>query len=227
MAKHSILSCQSLGLFAAIVALAGITNVSAQTVYLTFSGGSGTPFVVTWSSPITYTLTSTSANSGVNPYFVFKGITNINSAVPVDTVGAIPGGGPTYTSTGSGSGDGTQTINSFYTTSAHGVITANDLVFRATLDTTNSILTSGDAITLTAGHLQNSTNYFGTMPTSGYYETFITDASYQPNLGAGSAVPEPSTYAAIAGAAMLGFAGWSRRRRRQAAVATAATPPTT
>jgi hypothetical protein len=183
----------------------------AQTVYLTFSGGSGSPFVVTWSTPITFTLTSTTTNSGVNPYFVFQNIANISSAVPVDTVGAIPGGGPTYTSTGAGSTDGTQTINSFYTTSAWGVVGNNDLVFRATNDTANTFLTAGDVITLSAGHLQNSTPYSGIMPTSGYYNAFITDASYQPNLGNASAIPEPSTYAAMAGAAMLGLAVWRRR----------------
>lgn len=45
----------------------------------------------------------------------------------------------------------------------------------------------------------------GTMLNAGYGGTGIT-------LNA-SAIPEPSTYAAIAGAAMLGFAVWSRRRR--------------
>lgn len=185
----------------------------AQSVYLTFSGGSGTPVVITWSTPIVYTLTATTANSGVNPYFVFQSITNISTAVPVDTVGNIPGGGPTYTSTGAGSGDGTQTINSFYTTSPHGVVAANDLVFRATLDTTNTLLTAGDVISLSAGHLQSTNTYSGIMPTSGFYNTFITDAAYGGNLGAGSAIPEPSTYAAIAGAAALGLALWHRRRR--------------
>lgn len=45
----------------------------------------------------------------------------------------------------------------------------------------------------------------GTMLTTGYGQEGIT-------IGA-SAIPEPSTYAAIAGAAMLGLAVWSRRRR--------------
>jgi hypothetical protein len=194
-------------------------RVAAQTVYLTFSGGGGSPFVVTWSTPITFTLTSSTSNSGVNPYFVFHSIPNIGSAVPVDTVGAIPGGGPTYTSTGAGSTDGTQTINSFYTTSPHGVVGATDLVFRATADTANTFLTAGDVITLSAGHLQNNTPYSGTMPASGYYSAFITDASYQTNLGSGSAIPEPSTYAALLGVGALGFVVW-RRRRAHCAVAT-------
>jgi len=200
-------------LLLAVAAIAGASKIEAQSVYLTFSGGGGTPFVVSWSAPITYTLTSTTANSGVNPYFDFQAIPNIDTAVPVDTVAPIPGGGPTYTSTGAGSGDGTQTINSFYTTSAFGVVAADDLVFRATADTAATLLTSGDVITLTAGSLQNSTPYNGPMPVSGYYNTFITDASYQPDLGSGvSAIPEPSTYAALVGLGALGLAVVNRRK---------------
>ena len=59
---------------------------------------------------------------------------------------------------------------------------------------------------------------YSSLPASGSYNTFITAGAdtFSGNLGAGSAVPEPSTYAAIAGAAMLGFAGWHRRRRAPA-----------
>jgi len=50
------------------------------------------------------------------------------------------------------------------------------------------------------------------MPVSGYYNTFITDASYQTNLGSGtSAVPEPSTYAMILGLATMGYVVLRRR----------------
>jgi len=196
-----------------MAALAFISKMDAQTVYLDFSGGGGSPFVVTWSAPITYTLTESTSNSGVNPYFDFQAIANIGTAVPVDTVAPIPGGGPTYTSTGVGSGDGLQSINSFYTTSAFGVVSTDDLVFRATADTANTLLTAGDVITLSAGSLHNSTPYNGVMPVSGYYNTFITDASYHNDLGSGvSAIPETSTYAFWAGLGALGLA-WARRRK--------------
>jgi len=36
-------------------------------------------------------------------------------------------------------------------------------------------------------------------------------------VGSMSAIPEPSTYAAIAGGAMLGLAVWQRRRKQSAA----------
>lgn len=199
--------------------LLGLSNAEAQSVYLTFTGGGGTPVVVSWSTQIVYTLSVTTTNGGVNPYFVFDAIPNIASAVPVDTVATFSGA-PTYSSTGVGAGDGTQTINSFYTVSPHGQVSADDLVFRATLDTAPTLLTAGDVITLSAGSLHNSNNYSGVMPTNGFYNTFIVDASYLTNLGTGTAVPEPSTYALFAGAAMLGAALW-RRRRQRAAAATA------
>ncbi len=57
------------------------------------------------------------------------------------------------------------------------------------------------------------------MPVSGYYNTFITDASYQTDLGSGvSAIPETSTYAAWAGLAALGLA-WARRPKAAASQA--------
>jgi len=203
-----------------MAALAFISKMDAQTVYLNFSGGGGSPFVVTWSAPITYRLTESTSNSGVNPYFDFQAIANIGTAVPVDTVAPIPGGGPTYTSTGAGSGDGLQTINSFYVSPiVHGVVSTDDLVFRATADTAATFLTVGDVITLSAGSLHNSTPYNGVMPVSGYYNTFITDASYQTDLGSGvSAIPETSTYAAWAGLAALGLA-WARRPKAAASQA--------
>jgi hypothetical protein len=205
-------SCKASALLFALVVLVGSAKVGAQSVLLTFSGGGGSPFVISWSTPIVYTLTTSTSNFGINPYFDFQGIPNIHIAVPNDTVGPIPGGGPTYTSTGAGSGDGTQTINSYYTVAPFGLVGSNDLVFRATNDTANTLLTSGDIITLTAGSLTNNNLYSGIMPVSGYYNTFITDASYQTNLGSGtSAVPEPSTYAMILGLATMGYVVLRRR----------------
>ncbi|WP_221032826.1 PEP-CTERM sorting domain-containing protein [Actomonas aquatica] len=52
-----------------------------------------------------------------------------------------------------------------------------------------------------------------------YFDDVLVAQSFE---GALSAVPEPSTYAAIAGAAMLGFAVYRRRRQQRNSVAAAA-----
>ena len=125
-----------------------------------------------------------------------------------------------YASTGAGSTDGTQTINTFAAPNTLNSVTSGDVVFYATGDTALTYLTSGDVITLSAGYLSytgspnTSAGYLGSLPANGYYNTFITDGSntYASNLGSGSAVPEPSTYAMFAGMGVLGFAVWRRRR---------------
>ena len=204
------------GLVVCLLIAGAVTGVAkaSPSVFLTFSGGGGVaPVTVSWSAPITYTLNFTS--TGYNPFFVFQSIPNIQTAFPVQAF--IAGAGPTYTSTGAGSGDGTQTANYINGTGVtwHAVA-ANDFVFSSTTDTAPTYLTSGDVITLSAGSLVYSAPsngaYSGTMPTSGYYNTIVVDASYN-NLGSGvSSVPEPSTYACFAGVAALSLAVIRRRK---------------
>jgi len=198
----------------------GLTSARAQAVYLTFSGGNGSEVVITWSSPITYTLTSTSW--ATKPIFVFQAIPNSQSIFQVQA--AVGGTRPTYTSTGVGSADGTQTINHFKAPNSFNSVTAGDVVFFALDDTTTTALTAGDVITLSAGSLRydgtsgTSIGYAGALPANGSYTTFITAGpdTFDGNLGSGvSAIPEPSTYAAIAGLGMLGFAAWRRRSQRR------------
>jgi hypothetical protein len=207
-------------LLIALGSLVGLTRAQAQ-VFLTFSGGNGSEVAITWSSPIVYTLTGSTGISGKNPVFVFQAIAN--SQTIFQTSGAVGGAAITYSSTGAGSTDGTQTIDTLAAPNTFNSVTAGDVVFFAVADTANTLLTAGDVITLSAGSLRytgapnSSASYNGVLPANGLYNTFITDGSntYAANLGSGSAIPEPSTYAAIAGAAMLGLATWRRRRSKQ------------
>jgi len=216
-------------LFILIGSLAITAKTNAQ-VFLTFSGGNGSEVAITWSTPISYTLTASTGVSAKNPTFVFQSVTNSQSIF--QTQGAVGGTAPTYTSTGAGSTDGTQTINTFFGSNfTFNTVRPSDVVFYATNDTANTFLTAGDVFTLSAGSLRytgspnSSASYTGALPVNGFYNTFIADGNntYLSNLGSGSAIPEPSTYAAIAGAAMLGMAVWQRRRKQKPAPTLAAT----
>ena len=224
MIPSSPLRSKATALLVLIGSLVATASLNAQ-VYLTFTGGGGTaPVTVSWSTPITYTLAFDSPNfPAVNPYFVFQNVANSQTAFPVQA--SVGGVAPTYVGSGTGSNDGLQTITTFYggisLAGAQNAVHANDLVFFSSSDTAATHLTAGDVITLSAGSLvysfPSNGSYSGTMPTSGFYNSFVVDPAYA-NLGATgvSAIPEPSTYAAIAGAAMLGLAVWQRRRGQRA-----------
>ena len=207
------------GLSILVFALAGASAARAQ-VYLSFTGGNGSEVVITWTSPIVYTLQSNTAISSLNPTFVFQAVSNSQTIFP--TAGAVGGIAPTYTSTGAGLTDGLQTINTFSTPTTFNAVSSGDVVFYATNDTANTFLTAGDVFTLSAGSLQytgapnTSATYLGALPSNGFYNTFIVDGSstYLTNLGNGSAVPEPSAYALLTGLGALGLV--MRRRRRHA-----------
>lgn len=202
--------------------LAGVGSAQAQ-VYLTFSGGNNTGQVtISWSEPIVYTVTSTSVISGVNPIFVFRGIPDLQAIFP--TQAPVGPGAPTYTSTGAGATDGVQTVNRLTAPNTFNSVMSGDLVFFSNTDTAPTILTAGDVITLSPGSLSydgsptSNSGYSAPLPANGYYNTFLTDGAdtYFSALGAGVAaapVPEPSTYAVLAGTAALGVAMWRRRAR--------------
>lgn len=194
------------GLLTVALFLSAFAGALAQTVFLQFSGGSGTPLLITWTTPITYTITGTPNPGTKDPYFVFNEVGNVFSGTQYSAPIFITAGAPTYTGV-----DGTFLINNVSSGENHNEITPNDIKFRNVPDAGVTFLTFGQEFTLSAGTLTTTINYSGAMPVDGFYSTFIVDASYG-YLGAGAAIPEPSTYAAFAGALVLGFAMWRRRR---------------
>ncbi len=191
--------------------LAGVAGAFAQNVFLQFSGGSGTPLVISWTTPITYTVTGTPNPGTKDPYFVFNEVGNVYSGSQFSAPIFITTGSPTYTGV-----DGTFLINNISSGENFNAITPNDIKFRNVPDAGVTFLTFGQTFELTAGTLTTTVNYFGTLPVDGLYSTFIVDASYS-YLGAGSAIPEPSTYAALLGVCGLFATFWLRRGKAGAA----------
>lgn len=201
------------GCLTALLLLAGVVGAFAQNVFLQFSGGSGTPLVISWTTPITYTITGTPNPGTKDPYFVFNEVGNVYSNTQYSAPIFITAGAPTYTGV-----DGTFQINNISSGENHNEITPNDIKFRNVPDAGTTFLTFGQTFELTAGTMTTTVNYSGVMPVDGFYSTFIVDASYG-YLGAGAAIPEPSTYAALLGGCGLFVTLWLRRRKERVAIA--------
>ena len=108
-----------------------------------------------------------------------------------------------------------------------------DLTLQLSWNATTNLLTAGystDGINFTTGQTFNlagaEAGYADPYNQKFGIELFVRSAAGAGGVGSGvsfdnmsvsvSAVPEPSTYAAIAGGLMLGFAAWKRRRQQQA-----------
>ncbi|MCB1104267.1 MAG: PEP-CTERM sorting domain-containing protein [Opitutaceae bacterium] len=100
-----------------------------------------------------------------------------------------------------------------------------DITLRFDWDASNQILSSSYAIdgTTFTSLASYAVGGWSTAPTDGFVMGIWAQSSIAAEITSGqlyadnfavSAVPEPSTYAAIAGALMLGFAAWKRRGKR-------------
>ena len=184
-------------LLAAAVGLAALAFAApaakAQTANLTFSGGLGTPLVLTLTNPVTYTVTA--AYNGVlifdlqnlGPTSLRQMSFNGSIAFSVNGGAASP-----ITNGNSGNSGGSLSVNDGY-------------LYNFSVQ---SALVAGDTITLGSGTLTSTTNDANARPADGSYQTFL--------LGSGtriSAAPEPETWAMLAvGGAVLVL--WRVRRTR-------------
>lgn len=161
----------------ALVAAAAASAMAANPS-LTFTGGLGTPLVITLETPVSYIAT---VSSGSAPAFIFKNVGLIYNGI-FDVTGDITfsiNGGPATAITG------TQWDFS------NNDVTANDFIMFGAFGT----VTAGDTVTLSAGTITTGTSLPGpTVPSSGTYETFIASEPGN-NIGSGTAVPEPAPLA--------------------------------
>lgn len=190
----------SAALAAPVLALA--TPPPLDYVYLSFSGGNNTaPLTITIGTPISFQVTS---NSG-------------GFALAIDEFGpAVTKFTSVSTFTFSVNGGASATIDKFNEGlgSDLGALTANDAFFSSS---EAGALTIGDRIDFVTGALTTISTYYYAPPADGFYRLFLVN----PVGGAliatpvsATPVPEPATYAAIAG--VLALAGAAVYRRRTA-----------
>lgn len=189
-------SLRSLALTSLVfVALSSRAHAQANA---TFSGAMGAPLRLTLNAPVTYLITTASADSRL--YFDLQGAGNFFTGA-VAVTGSI-----TYSIN-----NGTPvTISSFENSFGYGALDGTD--FLLVNFTATSPVAVGDTVRLTAGMLTTTSNGSGAPPASRAYQTFVADGNGT-RLDAlnGVAVPEPSTWALVG----IGVAGLGLTMRRR------------
>lgn len=197
--------------------LLGPAGLHAQSVPFTFSGnGSGGSLVISWSTSVSFTIGTAPNVSNNYPIFVIENTGNllggtnqtaaISSTATFSRTSPNPSGPFTPSDLGSGFTGASGT---------NPVAPTDTYIFAGFGNPTTGVgaaMAIGDVFVLSAGSVTLS-SFTGTVPSSGSYAMFLGDTNGL-NLGAASAIPEPSTYAAIAGAVALGAAAWRRRSRQ-------------
>jgi hypothetical protein len=191
----------TLSLASALMATAFLasTNSAHAQANLTFSGGSGTPLTVNFTSPITYTITTPPAS--FSPIFVFQGVGDVFSGYP----------GITTTLTYTINGGAAQTIDYVGSSYTGGDMLANDIYVYGSLPG----VSVGDTVLLSAGALTTTGNIASAAPTNGVYTTFIVQNNATSISGSGissaAAAPEPASLSLLA----LGGLGMLAKRRHK------------
>lgn len=200
----------ALHLFTLATAALGFTTLGASharaQANLSFSGGLGAPLTLTLNAPITYLVTS-NATQGGSPDFVLQGLGNLFGGVGSSVTSTI-----TFT-TLRGSTQTTSNVVNFLGSGYGGNSIASNDAYLIVLP--HPGVQIGDTVTLNAGTVTTTANFNGASPANGAYQTFLTDdfGNRMTALnGVAGAVPEPSTWAAVAlGAAGLGVVTYRRR----------------
>jgi hypothetical protein len=188
--------------YSSTIALMLFSQADAAQVYIDFSGGNGSPMLLTFSSGLDLLTTSAGGEEGLCIIFDEAGnvlpdgnALNFNGSVSVDstTYGGIL----------------------LYSNVDAGAINASDLYFYID-EFSSTLVSSGAEVLLAAGTYTSTIATPWIAPSDGYYEYFLTDGGG--NLITTTPVPEPGSVAALAGLAALGGSVIIRRNSRAAQV---------
>ncbi|MBS0631497.1 MAG: hypothetical protein JSS11_06260 [Verrucomicrobia bacterium] len=233
-------TCRQLGLIL-LFALSGIAGRAQVFADLSFSGGNGAPLSITLNSPLHFTLSGSIANEESPflsiPLFVFKGAGNLvtddtltgSFSLSINGTPVVPFPPGTFDEA---LGVDPAVVWGSASVTRSGVVAPDDLVLTSLYflisTTPNSYgdlldslgepnLFSGGYFDLGGGTLTTSLAFAGALPADGLYEVYPASFLGVPfdgiTVSGGAAVPEPSTYAAWAGVAVLGAALVARRRK--------------
>ena len=189
-------------LLCTITTFAITSSLSALTLF-SFSGGDGTPLTITVPQDIAFTATSPGVK---NPVFRIKG-----TGVPGDDKNVSPNLSGTAAFTIEGdirSISELATISNNYDPTSIFYPFMGDIYFFSY----SAPPSNEDSVVLLAGTIITEENFAPEAPADGAYDIYLVDNFSQPISPAGVAIPEPSTFALLAGVAIFGAALLRHRR---------------
>ncbi len=192
----------------ALFVSAAISSVSAAT--FTFSGGDGSPLRITSDAPITFTL-----NQAYSEHYISIALEDVfTSDHATEFFGAAS---TTFTLTTAG---GYVAVPfEFQVAHPNGSTGHRDINLSFNMTSAGSLL-NGTQVTLSAGTIISGSNYAGTLPDSATFDVWVRHnnsgvvlpiSNEVPAVNAAS-VPEPSSFAMLAGLGALAWVGTRRRR---------------
>lgn len=188
-----------------LTALALVSATVAHAVPLDFDGGSGSPVTVTLDGKISYAITS--ASSGQNLAFVFRSVYLTNFAG-----GTVPADGDFYFTLNN---DPFQYQIADTLSTRFGSVTALNFTSAFAVN-----VVPGDVVTLWSGSATTYSSIAGTVPPAeASFDTYLIAvggiAPVAPTgIYSAASVPEPSTFAALAGLASLALVATRRTSRK-------------
>lgn len=195
---------------------ATLPNRASAQVYVSFSGGGGSPLSITLPE-LTFTITDAASLNEAYEFGIGIAVGQTPANVPLN-----------YSTSGSASDwsssngavefyDGLVNWVSFYENNVIGGLNSGGLIWLGVQH--NLLMEDGDTLTYAGGTIGSTSAVTATFVDGSYNVYLISgfNAAVSSSAAIASAVPEPSTYAVILGACALGFVGYRRYRAKRIA----------